>query len=254
MFFECVNRAEQKLQPWVRYKPVQFNLPGGIASFTFDDFPKSATKGAKILENYESRGTFYVAFGLAGSENHLGRMCNFDDVRTLHKTGHEIGCHTYSHLDCSQAGVEAILAEVSKNDMAHRSVIDDAKMINFAFPFGASSFASRRALRDRFVCCRGVRAGVNSGPGDLTYLRSVHLYHHLFDDLRVRRLIDRSKSLGAWIIFYTHDVSTNPSAFGCTPQELEAIVAYASASMPVVTVREAIRRLDVHALLNEHGA
>lgn len=247
MFFECINKTEQKLQSWVRYKPAQFVFPGGIASFTFDDFPKSATNGARVLENYKARGTFYVAFGLADTENHLGRMYNLDDVRALHEAGHEIGCHTYSHVDCRQAGVEVVLAEVSKNDMAHRAVIGDAKMTNFAFPFGASSFASRRALRDRFVCCRGVQAGINSGPGDLTYLRSVHLYHHLFDEQQVRRFIDRSKSLGAWIIFYTHDVSTNPSAFGCTPQELEAIVAYASCSMPVVTVREAVRRLDVYA-------
>lgn len=246
MFFGCVNKFEQKLQPWIRYKPARFNYPGGIASFTFDDFPKSATTGAKILEDHESRGTFYVAFGLAETENHLGRMCDLDDVRALHEAGHEIGCHTYSHVDCSQASVETLLAEVSKNDAAHRVAISDAKMTNFAFPFGASSFASRRALRDRFVCCRGVRAGLNSGAGDLTSLRSIRLYHHLFDDQQVRRFIDRSKRLGAWIIFYTHDVSTNPSAFGCKPEELEAIVAYARGVMPVLTVREAVARLDVH--------
>jgi peptidoglycan/xylan/chitin deacetylase (PgdA/CDA1 family) len=247
MFFRCVNKIEQKLQSLIRYKPAQFNLPGGIASFTFDDFPKSAINGAKILENYKSRGTFYVAFGLGETENHMGRMYNSDDVKSLHGAGHEIGCHTYSHLDCSQASVETLWAEVSKNDVAHRAVIGDAKMTNFAFPFGASSFASRRALRDRFVCCRSVRAGINSGAGDLTYLRSVRLYHRLFDDQQMRRLIDRSKSLGAWIIFYTHDVSTNPSAFGCKPEELEAIVAYASATMPVVTVREAAAHFDVRA-------
>ena len=42
--------------------------PGGVVSFTFDDFPRSAwSNGGAVLEEYDVRGTYYAAMGLAGT-------------------------------------------------------------------------------------------------------------------------------------------------------------------------------------------
>src|SRR5437870_5577238 len=95
-------RAARKIG-WIA-QPAQLDWPGGVASFTFDDFPKSAlTVGGAILEKYEARATYYTAMQLAGTQNHLGPMFEVDDIAAAHRAGHEIACHTFSHLGCRRA-------------------------------------------------------------------------------------------------------------------------------------------------------
>src|SRR5215469_15892880 len=54
---------------------VSLAWPGGVVSFTFDDFPKSAlATGGAILERYRARGTYYASLKLAGAETVLGPM------------------------------------------------------------------------------------------------------------------------------------------------------------------------------------
>ena len=58
------NRLARHLRP----QPFKLNNIGPMVSFTFDDAPISAaTRGAGMLEEYDARGTFYVAGGLADS-------------------------------------------------------------------------------------------------------------------------------------------------------------------------------------------
>src|SRR4051794_2067392 len=69
-----------------------------MVSFTFDDIPKSAaTTGAAILEDHGARGTFYVSGGLVGTKSPDWTVAEPEDVVALHRRGHEIGCHTFSH-------------------------------------------------------------------------------------------------------------------------------------------------------------
>ena len=40
-------------------RPAKIGWPGGVVSFTFDDFPRSAwVNGGAILEKYDRRGTY----------------------------------------------------------------------------------------------------------------------------------------------------------------------------------------------------
>jgi peptidoglycan/xylan/chitin deacetylase (PgdA/CDA1 family) len=94
-------------------RPAKVNWPGGVVSFTFDDFPRSAwVNGGPILEKHDLRGTYYAAMGFAGGGNHLGPMFECDDLRAAHAQGHEIACHTYSHRDCGGATAAQIAAEI----------------------------------------------------------------------------------------------------------------------------------------------
>src|SRR5580700_7960218 len=93
-------------------RPAKVNWPGGVVSFTFDDFPRSAwVNGGAILKQYDRRGTYYTAMGLAGTESNLGPMFGLDDLRAAHVSGHEIACHTHSHCDCARASPAEIAAE-----------------------------------------------------------------------------------------------------------------------------------------------
>ena len=58
-------RVSNRLAWHLGIAPLQLSGTGPMVSFTFDDVPKSAaTIGAPLLEQYDARGTFYVAGGL----------------------------------------------------------------------------------------------------------------------------------------------------------------------------------------------
>jgi len=87
-----------------RLRPIDIAVQGGAVSFSFDDFPKSAlATGGAILEKYGVRGTYYAAVGLAGTTGNVGPIADRAEMREAHQRGHELACHTYSHLDCSRA-------------------------------------------------------------------------------------------------------------------------------------------------------
>jgi peptidoglycan/xylan/chitin deacetylase (PgdA/CDA1 family) len=225
-------------------RPARVSWPGGVISFTFDDFPKSAlTSGGAILERYGLRGTYYASLGMAGSENHLGPMFEHEDLRAAHDAGHEIACHTYTHRDCCRATGPAIVAEIAENGAALAGLLGGVKITNFAYPYGAVSLAGKRVLSTCFDTCRGVGQGANYGIVDLADLLAVRIYNRGFDRAALRRTIDRNRALGGWIIFFTHDVSVKPSDFGCTPSQLEAIVADAAERAPVLPVRDVVAGL-----------
>ncbi len=229
---------------WARTRPANVAWPGGVVSFGFDDFPKSAlAAGGAILEKYGLRGTYYAALGLAGSDGEMGRLHDLDDIRAAHRRGHELACHTYLHLDCSRTAVRTILADVAANAAAMAALTGGGAPVNFAYPFGALSLSAKRTLAPRFLSCRGVGAGINSGTVDLADLRTGRIYDREFDENTLRALIDRNSALGGWLIFYTHDVAGGPSRYGCSPEQFEAVVAYAAQSCEVLPVRDVVPRL-----------
>jgi peptidoglycan/xylan/chitin deacetylase (PgdA/CDA1 family) len=242
--FGRVHALAQKIGWAISTRPAPIAWPGGVISFTFDDFPKSAlVTGGGILERYGLRGTYYAALKLAATADVLGPMFDGEDVRAAHDAGHEIACHTYTHLNCRHAARRTIVAEVCKNQAAISALIEGFTPINFAYPFGAVSLAARLTLGARFSSCRGIRPGINCGIGDLADLLATQVYAANFDEFRIRRLIDQNRSLGGWLIFYTHDVAEKPSPFGCKPRQLERIVAYAARSATILPVRDVVAKV-----------
>jgi len=242
MSFGPARRLDRVLCRVIRAKAARIATPGGIVSFSFDDFPKSALAvGGGILEQYRVRGTYYVAFGLAGGDGSSGRMFDPEDLQAAMQRGHELGCHSYSHLDCGRAGGRAALADVGRNSVAFARMVEGFAPRHFAFPFGSVSLAAKRALAPHFASCRGTRPGLNRGLADLGELRANSIYDGRFDLDAARRLIDEARREAGWVIFYTHDVASDPSPFGCTPGQLEAVVAYACAQATVLPVGDALR-------------
>ena len=87
-----------------------------MVSFTFDDVPKSAaTAGAPMLEEYDARGTFYVSGGLMDQWSGHWIGASAADVVGLHRSGHEIGCHTFSHTRTVALDTAAMAVEMERN-------------------------------------------------------------------------------------------------------------------------------------------
>lgn len=239
-------RLAREIGGVLRARPATVRWPGGVVSFTFDDFPRSAwLNGGSILGQYGRRGTFYTAMGLAGTESRLGPMFALDDVRAAHAQGHEIACHTFGHRDCARAAPGEIAAEITRNAAALGEALDGAPVGNFAYPFGGVSQAAKRVLGGRFASCRGTGRGLNRGAADLADLSATSLYSRDFDRERLCGLIDDAQAEAGWAIFYTHDVADPPSPFGCTPAQFRSIVAYAVENAAVLPVRDVLAGLGV---------
>jgi peptidoglycan/xylan/chitin deacetylase (PgdA/CDA1 family) len=227
-------------------RPAKIAWPGGVVSFTFDDFPRSAwVNGGAILEQFGKRGTYYAAMGLAGTDSNLGKIFAPDDLRDAHAQGHEIACHTYSHRDCCHAAPAEIVAEIERNAAALAATIDEERVDNFAYPFGGVSLTAKHALGDRFASCRGAGRGVNRGTVDLSDLLSPSIYSRDFDHEAPCRLIDDARAANGWVIFHTHDVTEAPSPFGCTPAQFQAVVAYAAENATALPVRDVLTGLGL---------
>jgi peptidoglycan/xylan/chitin deacetylase (PgdA/CDA1 family) len=216
----------------------------GVVSFTFDDIPETAAgAGAKILEASGVQGTFYVAGGLISGEAG-GGYATTDDLRRLAAYGHELGCHTYSHVKASTLGAARLAEECDRNQAFVREALGDVRLTSFGYPFGAVSPPSKFRLQSRFASCRGTGAGLNAGLVDLGLLRAERLYAGRTSEARVRSLIDAARYRSAWLIFYTHDVSPSPSEWGATPDQLRRAVEMAQeASLEILPVRAALARL-----------
>ena len=214
-----------------------------MVSFTFDDVPKSAvTTGAEMLEAHGARGTFYVAGGLVGADAPDWVACDADDVVALHRKGHEIGCHTFSHQRACDLDEAAMKREITRNRAYLHALDPSIRIDSFAYPFGYGSYARKHQLKKEFQTCRGIVQGVNAGGVDLQFLRAMPLIDREMDPDGIDRAFDDAQTNNGWLIFYGHDVVDRPSPYGCSPALLAYALAAASRrNIPALTMAEAMQ-------------
>jgi peptidoglycan/xylan/chitin deacetylase (PgdA/CDA1 family) len=229
-------------------RPLPHPIAGPMVSFSFDDVPLSAaTAGAAILEDAGARGTFYICGGFAsGGEGDNGPYADWATLAALAARGHEVGCHTYGHRNCAQAGPGQALAEARRNQeafVAHGLPRPET----FAFPFGDVSPRAKAALSTDYQMLRATWPGLLRQGGDLDAAPAVAIEgDSAFDTART--WLERAAAERAWLILYSHDVNQTPSPFGCTPQNLaRAVRLAAELDVSIVTVTEGLRKLTAAA-------
>lgn len=216
-----------------------------MVSFTFDDAPDSAAgEGASLLEEHGGRGTFYLAGSLIDQPaDHWHGLSN-DAIVRLHQTGHEIACHTFSHLRAADLDEIAMAREIERNRSYFRAIDSSIVLENFAYPYGLASVWRKPQLTKTFRSARGILPGVNRDVIDLQFLRASPLIDCEIDKAGIDRYFDEASASGGWLIFYGHDVVDAPSPYGCSPSLLRhALKAAETRAMPIVTVAEALRRI-----------
>ena len=241
---ELRARVSNRLARHFCIAPFQLSGTGPMVSFTFDDVPKTAaTVGAPLVEEYGGRGTFFVSGSLVDEPSAHWAGVGANEIIALHRNGHEIGCHTFSHLRAIDLDAAAMSGEVEKNRRYLRALDPSIPLENFAYPYGQGSVLRKRQLGKAFRSSRGVVPGVNSGTIDLHYLRAVPLIDRHIDSAGIDRAFDEAAAKGGWLIFYGHDVETAPSPYGCSPSLLRhALEAASRRDVPILTVAEALQR------------
>jgi peptidoglycan/xylan/chitin deacetylase (PgdA/CDA1 family) len=217
-------------------RTIQLKSDVPFISFTFDDFPHSAfSVGAGILNKFNVRGSFYASFGMMGGKSELGDLFTEEDARELAKGGHEIGSHTFGHLNSWKTPGDIFEASIIKNQQAAARIIPEFALKTLSYPYTGPHPTIKKVAGKYFMCCRGGGQIPNIGKIDLNLLRSCFIDRWHRDDLEYfKRLIQRNAKEKGWLIFSTHDIATRPSAFGCSPEIFENIVKEAAISGAII--------------------
>ena len=227
----------------VHRRPMPAAILGPLVSVTFDDAPASAVEvGAQILEDHGVRGTFYISAGLDGREGPMGRYGDMASYQRLAERGHEIACHTFSHLDCGQASTSAMRADLDHNERIFAEA--GVKAENFAYPYGDVSPESKALMQTRFQSLRGLHPGLVRRGTDLNQMPAVGIEGPRGEAF-ARSWLERAVREKSWLILYTHDVASDASAWGCSPDALERLIIQARDSgAEIQPVKTVVRRLS----------
>lgn len=236
-------KISRRVTPLFSQRYIRFNLERPIISFTFDDCPISAIEnGLKPLAVKGWMSTVYIAGSLLGQSNHHGRHITGRDVKALHDEGHEIGGHTFSHLDAQSTTLAAYQEDIDRNQNLLGS-LGISPCATFAYPFGQTKPQIKQALESQFAGLRGIQPGIHERGADLNQIKSMPL----FGGERVAaaiRVIEQLNARPAWVTFFTHDIRQDHSDWGCSPDDMSAIIAAVLKSgADVLPVAAAIDRL-----------
>ena len=131
--------------------------------------------------------------------------------REVLRRGHEIGCHTFSHLRVCDLDQASLAGEIARNRDYFHALDPAIEIDTLAYPFGYGSFARKSQLKGQFQTCRSIMPGVNAGntpisvgslpaqvvgnkvhdPEDVAFLRDVRRETHRLDLVgRCRRCRD----------------------------------------------------------------
>lgn len=221
------------------------NVP--YISFTFDDFPGSALHvGGAILTQFGLRATYYISLGLMGTEAPTGTICEPNDIKELLETGHELGCHTFSHCHSWETSPRVFEDSIIKNKQFLSELVPGATFRSLAYPILGPRIDTKRRAGRYFCCCRGGGQKFNEGETDLNFLKAFFLEKSRDDPGFIKQVIDQNCEARGWLIFATHDVSETHTPYGCTPSFFEDIVKYSvDSGARILPVAEALDSINI---------
>ena len=215
-----------------------------LLSLSFDDAPASAFHaGGEILREKAAPATYFVCAGLDGLGGPMGAYGTHADMLAAHAAGHEIACHTYSHMDVGAAADEDVEADLDRNTAMLWSW-GLPRPTTFAYPFGDVGFASKALATRRFHLARALHHGLLHAGSDLAQAPAVGVEGDGGEALAHQWLGRLAEASEGWLILFSHAVTDQASPFGMSKAALAGIVDEArDRGFEIVTVAEGARRM-----------
>jgi peptidoglycan/xylan/chitin deacetylase (PgdA/CDA1 family) len=238
----AAKAAQVRLARNVALNALDTRLAEPVVSFTFDDFPRSSLhEGGRMLRERGWTGTYFAAGSFCGRRVDGLDYFDRDDLMQAAEQGHEIGCHTFGHLRLPDTRPEAIEADLERNAGFVAEALPGQRMSSFAYPFGDLHLGQKALIARRFPICRGIWPGLNTGRMDFAQLKAVSLERRMAEGFDVEAWLDRAQAERGWLIFFTHDVSDDPTPYGSTRRAFEAVAdAVARRGIRVLPVKNAV--------------
>ena len=237
------GKLRRRLARMMVTKPARLEgLARPLLTISFDDAPTSAANiGARVLDQHNARGTWFISAGLMGKACHLGAYTRVDEVKALAAAGHEIGCHTYSHLDCGKASAGDIARGLDQNQQSLK-LMGIRPSQTFAYPYGDVSPWAKAVVNHRYLASRALHHGLIHTGTDLNQAPAVGIEGEHGEQTALMWL-RKAAETPAWLVLYTHDVRDNPSSWGCTPDVFARLVGEAAGmGFDIVTFEDGARR------------
>lgn len=241
------NRYRETQSGLRQRRPRAMHNTKPLISFTFDDVPRSScVRGRQILEGFGLRASYYLSMSLMDSVYSIGAAFSRIDLELLIAGGHEIGSHTFGHLDAWNTPADLFEASILENQRKLGEIHPGLGFRTFSYPIQTPHPRIKKLAGERYLCCRGGGQTYNSKRVDLNLLKSYFVDGRNKGDLDgLKKVVDENCEGGGWLIFSTHDIEEHPSPYGCTPRAFEELVAYAHGTgSDILPVAEACGRLD----------
>lgn len=209
-------------------------------SITFDDgWLSSYLNGAKILEQYGMRGTFYVVPNLIGRNEYM----NEEQLGDLRERGHQIASHTFNHQDLSMMDKGEVGRALSRANQYLRQKLG-LEEIDLASPYGKIDVVGLEQAKRMQSSHRGTRAGVNTKQTLMVYDLKTLFIDKEKSVAELKRKIELAKAFNAWLIIVYHQIEPNESFFAIERDEFEAQVkAILESGVKVETVRDVLNTI-----------
>jgi peptidoglycan/xylan/chitin deacetylase (PgdA/CDA1 family) len=182
---------------------------------------------------------------MCGKNSSVGKIASFQQISKLIEGGHELGCHTYSHVDAWTEPYGDFEKSLDLNESAFKKEFPTVILSSFAYPKGSATGKVKKIIEKRFVTGRGIYWGINVKKVDANLLNACELYCRGKESSVYKRCIqtiDRCIREKGWSIFFTHDISDSPGPFGCTHEVLHSLIEYCiNNGVAVKPVREIIK-------------
>lgn len=246
---QLARRARGKYQRitahYLSQRPFAIKSQIPIVSFTFDDFPRSALlTGGVILQSFGLAGTYYASLGLIGTQSDTGAMFLLEDLKALTAQGHELGCHTFNHCHAWNTSPRLFEESVIENRRVLSTLMPATFFKTLSYPVSVPRGRTKRRVSEYFACCRGGGQTFNAGKADLNYLSAFFLEQARDNPAAIKHVIEQNSKAKGWLIFATHDISEQPTQWGCTPDFFEDVVQHSVHSgariLPVFQAYEAL--------------
>jgi peptidoglycan/xylan/chitin deacetylase (PgdA/CDA1 family) len=251
-----LSRYQRAVATRLYRRPVPMHNTEPLISFTFDDFPRSAlTVGGEILERHGVRATYYASLGIMGKRDAAGLMFEEKDLAAVIERGHELGCHTYDHLDAWETTPDTFERSVLKNRAALERLLPETRFASLSYPKMPPRPATKRRVGPLFACCRCGNQKINQDVADANHLFAFFLEMSRGNFAAVQDLIAENARIKGWLIFATHDVCEDPSLYGCSPEFFEQVVRCSIESgARVLPVVKGWDRMSQHGLRTVQSA
>ena len=248
---DSANRSSTPLPVMMQRKVDATNLPPQLfkeplITVTFDDGWQSIYESAlPLLQKHGIRTTQYVLTGTADNAEYV----SWDQIAQMQKAGHEIGCHTVSHVDLTTLDDATLEGELKfcKDELTKRF----GPITSFASPYGASNPRTVNAIKRYFDTHRNTNGDPSNGVTDVDVNVPENFdrfniigftVRHETKVSELQKLVEYAKTRNAWVVLTYHQADEGGSQFNVNPPNLDKQFAYLSkTNVRIVTMSEALR-------------